>query len=193
MEGRQEGNGGWHSIGDAHGIQEPWPQSRSVTCPPSTHFWGQLSLGAGMRMLISPGGAMEVQHRWCSVLHHPPCNGCPGWILAPALCRDPRVLLFPWWLPCKRGSGGWGGRPGKTECFSQAQDGSSATSSQETPTSPKKPGCALRGCKAPGGTARHRVSQPWGHGGPLSGGHSWPAQGARFGHGASPAFLEGGL
>lgn len=77
--------------------------------PPTlpTHFWGQLSLGAGLRMFISTGGPMEVQHYRCSVLNHPPCNGCPGWILALAQCRAPGMLLVLWWFPCKRGSGGW--------------------------------------------------------------------------------------
>lgn len=64
-------------------------------------------MGAGLRMLISPGVPMEVQHHWYSVINHLPCNGCPGWILALAQRRDPRMLLFLWWFPCKTGSGGW--------------------------------------------------------------------------------------
>lgn len=74
---------------------------------PSTYFWDHLCLGAGLRMLISPGRPIEVHHKWCLVLNHLPCNGCPGWILAPVQHRDPRMLLFLWWFPCKMGSGGW--------------------------------------------------------------------------------------
>lgn len=101
VEGRQEGKGGWHSSGS--GTQASWPQTRSQECDtphPSTHIWDQLCLSAGLRLLISSGGPMEVQHKcpimdtragswhWCQ--HH-----------------DPRMLLFLWRFPCKTGSGGW--------------------------------------------------------------------------------------
>lgn len=81
------------------------PNQEEDTPDPSTHFWGQLSLGVGLRMLISPGGPMEVQHLWCSVLSHSPCNGCRGsWHRCSAVTPGGFSSFV---FPCKTGSGGW--------------------------------------------------------------------------------------
>lgn len=57
VEGRQEGKAGTAVAVGAGGTQASWPQTRNGTPPtPALIFWGQLSFGAELRMLISPGG-----------------------------------------------------------------------------------------------------------------------------------------